>query len=302
MLVFAATIVAGIGCERSAPAGAGVVPPPATPHRIVVLSPALAVTLKDLGLAGEVAGRHAHDMVLDKSVPVCGDQTGIDYEALLGARPTHVLIEWGTRELPRRLGELAREHGWVVRSYGALLTLDQVRASVDDLGREFLAPEKQGAREKLLARLDASWARREELSKAGRVLLLMGTSPVCAALGPGSFHQQVLERIGGVPAIREGSPYMELDAEDVARLAPEGIVLVMPRAVGAAPRTGPLSADDAAARLGALATLKIPAVTNGRVWLIDDPLCLLPGTSLAGFADDLERGLARWSSGEKPGG
>lgn len=282
-----------VGCERAGSPGVkrGAANATVAPHRLVVLSPALAVTLRDLGLAGEAVGRHAYDMVLDPALPVCGDQAGIDYEALIAARPSDVLIEWGSRDLPARLSELAAARGWRVRPYAALLTLEQVRASADELGRAFLAPDRQGERERLLARLDAAWSRRGDFESAGRVLILMSTSPACAALGPGSFHQQILERIGGVPALREGSPYMELDAEDVVRLAPDAIVLVLPRAVGKERAADWMSWERRQEALGALAKTGVPAVRSKRVWVIDDPLALLPGTSLIGVADQMEEGL-----------
>lgn len=279
------------GCDRAAPN------PPAAPAsasaRIVALSPALAVTLRDLGLADRIVGRHAYDMVLAKSVPVCGDQAGIDYEAMLSVHPTHVLIEWGSRPLPERLTELAARHSWQLRTF-TLLTLDQVESGADELGGSLLAPGERTGRDRALSRLRASLAHRNEYARAGRVLMLLSTSPVSGALGPGSFHHQVLERLGGVPALDHGSPYMELDAEDVLRRAPDAIVLIQPRAPDA-PR-GAGDWRDLEKRLGPLARLDFPAVRGRRVVLIDDPLALLPATSLAVFADELSAALQRWSA------
>jgi len=285
------------GCERR---GSGSASNPAagtSKQRIVVLSPALAVTMKDLGLEGMVVGRHAYDLALDPALPVCGDQAGIDYEAMLGAKPTDVVIEWGSRDLPPRLTELARIHSWTLTSFSTLLTLDEIRASAERLGSRFVPPERRADVEALVARMDRAWSKRGDFRGAGRVLIVMGTSPVVAVLGPGSFHQQILERIGGEPAIAEGSPYMELDAEDVLRCEPGMIVLVSPAPAGTARGARPLEAGESASRLGALAALDIPALKEGHLWLIDDPLALLPGSNMAGFADDLERGLRRFSAG-----
>ena len=69
------------GCERQAEQRAPAAidePGSEQPPRIVVLSPALGVMLTDLGLAGHVVGRHGWDTLLDQSLPVCGDQTGLD--------------------------------------------------------------------------------------------------------------------------------------------------------------------------------------------------------------------------------
>ena len=75
-----------------------------------------------------------------------------------------------------------------------------------------------------------------ETTYAGRVLLLWPTNPP-AAVGPGSFHHEVLVRAGGRPAIESGSAYIELDAEGVLALAPDAIMVISPRDVGEAAGT-----------------------------------------------------------------
>ncbi|MCC6428572.1 MAG: ABC transporter substrate-binding protein [Phycisphaerales bacterium] len=305
---------AGAGWNQSAtgaPADQGNAASPrsAEEMRIVVLSPALAITLRDLGLADKIVGRHGYDMVLEKSVPVCGDQSGIDYEALIGVRPTHVILQWGARDLPGRLVELAGQHGWVVVNQ-EMLTLADIRTSAVELDDMLIGPDRQRTEEKppkrvpdaegqasdVIRKMNRAFSRRGTgFSDVGRVLMLVSTSPA-SGIGPGSFHQQVLEVIGGEPAIMEGGPYREMDTEDVIRLAPDAIVLLMPRAAGSADveRTE----ADIEKLLGPLAGKPIPAVVKGRVAVIDDPLCLMPATSLAGFADELAEVLGGWQ-GEK---
>ena len=75
--------------------------------RIVALGPSVGIILQDLGLEELVVGRHGWDLALDPDLPVCGDLNGIDYENLIGVRPTHVLLEWGSQEVPRRLEQEA---------------------------------------------------------------------------------------------------------------------------------------------------------------------------------------------------
>lgn len=277
--------------ESPAPPAAAAADTPAAAPRVAVLSPALAATMQDLGLEALVVGRAGWDLALDPALPVCGDQTGIDYERLLAVRPTHVLLEWGSRPLPPRLGALAADQGWTVRNF-RLLSLGEVAASADALGEMFLPP-RAGA-EPAGDPFRRALARRADFSPAGRVLLLASLAPP-AALGPGSFHHQALESIGGVPAFADGAPYIRLDAEDVLRLAPDAIILVLPRAPGVPAPSEPPTWDDLRARLGAIGTLDIPAVARRRVALIDDPLALLPATTLRRFADALADILARWS-------
>lgn len=282
--------------------------------RIVAMSPAIAVMLRDLGLGERIVGRHGFDAWTDQDVPVCGDQAGVDVEMLLAVAPTHVLFEGDAPAAVVRLGE---KHGWVVRSW-RLLTLDEVRGGLLDLCALFEGEIEAGRCEELVGAFDRAMSARggEEANAEGAegsaesagkdegdsrrgVLLLMGVEPP-TALGPGSFHHQILERLGGGAtgaAIEEGGPYMVLSAEDVLALDPDGIILFQPRAPGAAPASSGLS--DPAAALGALAALDLAAARNGRVAVIDDPLGFVPGTNLIRLADEMAETLLRWEQTAK---
>lgn len=280
-------LVAGVSaCERT-PAGAR--GQSNQNPRIVALSPALAVTLRDLGLGDRIVGRHRFDMVLDDSLPICGDQSGIDYEALLRVNPTHVLIQQA--RVPPRLATLARSNGWDVLNLPTL-SLEDIERATELLWRTF-APPGVGP-PKILLRMRRAWSGRgTDLRSGARVLLLMSVDPP-QALGPGSFHQQILERLGGTPAISAGRPYMRLGAEDVARLAPEAIVLIVPRPVGS-PQPPDPTWEQIRGRLGVLGRLDLPAVRARHVALIDDPLSLTPSTAMIDFADRLAEILSAWA-------
>lgn len=262
--------------------------------RIVALSPAIAVTLRDLGLAHRVVGKHRWDVVLPDDVAVCGDQTGIDYEALLATNPTHVLTQWGTRDLPARLRELVRRYGWIVRDY-RLLTLDDVATTASELAEEFGEWATPGAAlpadpQEVLAICNASWSPREGIAEAGKVLLLASVDPP-AAIGPGSFHHELFVRLGGQPAISSGRPYVPLEVESLLSMDVDAIVLLQPRGRGEPARIGAPMWDEVAKALGPLAYRPIAAVTAKRVVLVDHPLSLLPATSLMQVADELAEGL-----------
>lgn len=296
-----ALVVLSTGCDKPVPP-----PPPAAPAqtkalRIAALSPAIAVILRDLGQGGTIVARHGYDSWSDAALPVAGDQQGFDYETLLRVNPTHVLVQWGGKTLPDRLVSLAAQHRWVVRDL-PLLTLDDVEHAAEtlfDLTGQAGGGSAPAWKESPLAeRLAATWrARTPSPSRIGRVLLLYSASPP-TALGPGSFHHQLLVRLGGAPAITDGSPFMRLDVEDVLRIAPDAIVLVRPEIAtkqqgSASPaRTGSpawrmLRGDDLTGSLGPLAGRAIPAVQYGRVGVLTDPLAAVPGTNLIGLADDL---------------
>lgn len=290
VLLLAPALGAGLWlASRGTPPSAPPLTAPGDGPRIVALSPALAVTLRDLGLAGRIVGRHGFDRSLPREIPVCGDQSGIDYEALIRVQPTHVLVEWGSRPLPARLERLGAERGWTLRAF-ALLTLEDITASVEDLARQFDAPAP-GLRD----RLGEAWAPRPgRLAGAGRVLLLGAVEPP-SVLGPGSFHHQILERLGGTPAVTEGNPFITLDAEDVVRLAPDAIILILPRAPDAPPRPVPPEQAELERLLGRLARLELAAVARGRVALIDDPLAHTPSTAMLTLTEEMSRILEEWA-------
>jgi ABC-type hemin transport system substrate-binding protein len=276
------------GCEQRPQSSAGSGEP-----RIVAMSPAIGIMMKDLGLEGRIVGRHAWDMVLDPALPVCGDQAGLDYEALIATNPTHVVLEWGQRPLPDRLSRLAERHGWRVESY-ELLTLGDIVDTTRALEALF------EVKEPISGRIAEGFAQRppERFAGAGRILLMMSLDPP-TVMGPGSAHHQLLERLGGRPAITEGRPHMYLDAETTANLSPDGVLLFMPRRRDAPPRE-PLTEQQIRQMLGRIAMLHIPAVERGRVVIIDHPLAMIPSTSLAEVGAEVERVLAVWSEGSHP--
>ncbi len=242
--------------------------------RIVSLSPAASIMLRDAGLEGFVVGRHGWDAVLDQSLPVAGDQTGLDYERLIGLDPTHVVIEWGSRELPERLVLLAESRGFELVSIDTL-TLADIAASYAEICVTF-HEHADGIADTGL--FDPTEAAREGW---GSVLLVVATSPSVDCLGPGSAHHELLVAGGFTPALDEGAPWMTLSLEDVIRLDPACIVLVQP---GGSPDAGAGTLDE---RLGPLARTDITAVRRGRVVLIDDPTALIPSTNLVGVAETM---------------
>lgn len=295
-----------MGCREQAPqpgrsgtGGPGGQPSPTA--RIAALSPAVAEILRDLGGSGAIVARHAYDRWSDPSLPACGEQGRIDYELLLSVRPTHVIVQ--DVSVPARLGSLASEQRWEVKNL-SILSLDDIRAALRFLAGLFPGDRAVADRQREIeAEMDRAWRPRQgfDAASVGRVLLLAGVDPP-SALGPGSFHAQILERLGGRSATPTGSPYIVMDAEEVLKLAPEAIVLILPRTFdragdGRAPARP--SVEAVKAMLGTIGTMDLPAVRNGRVALIDDPAAHLPGTSMIGLADELAEILERWANGEE---
>ncbi len=260
--------------------------------RLVVLSPALAVILRDVGAENLMVGRHDFDQVFT-DLPACGHQGGIDYERLLTLGPTHVLIEWGSRDLPPRLVSLAEANGWTIERF-EIRTLDDILTAAEALEAEF---GRKPIAEPIRVSLEKAWARSDvPLGRVGRVLLLAATGPP-GALGPGSFHYEILERLGATPAMTKGGPWVELDAEDIIALSPDAIVLVVPRPNG--PGVGAVGAD-AVAELGGIGSLDIPAVRSEQVAVLDGVSYLTPSTAMGDFARDLRSVLEGWAEEDGP--
>lgn len=255
--------------------------------RVVVLSPALGASIRDLGHAQLVVGRHQWDRSLPQTIPVCGDQAAIDYEALASVSPTIVLTQWGARELPGAFRELVNKRGWEHHDLNPL-TLDEVAGSIgrlDTLLRAHSAPEttrimgddaERWFREAVSRRVDA---------RTGPVLMLGATDPFFA-FGPGSFHHEILLSIGGVGAVSSGPAWVGLGHEDILDMDPWGIVLVIP---------GADEGSDPAALLGRLSSSTLSAVASRRVALIGDSEAHLPGTPMARFAGRLREILSEWT-------
>ena len=307
-----------IGCERRADgphgsrASAPARPAPDAAARIVALSPAVGVTLIDLGLERLVVGRHAWDVALDPSLPACGDVTGMDAETLLSVRPTHLIMEWGQRPLTEPVAGFARRGGWTVVDVSPLLTLAHVEgmtqtvASVvataieenDPAGGEALRDRARVMGESMRAAWGDASARNDRLGRAGRVLLLGSTEPP-GVLGPGSFHHQLLVSMGGTPALTEGKPWTEADPEDVLALAPDAILILAPRGFDRAhPQAGSSPQPDwdtLRATLGVLGRLRIPAIEHRRVALLDHPLAHTPCARLVEIAREMRGAIGGWS-------
>lgn len=294
------------GCDPGANADAPRATDEAGPARIVALAPALGVILRDIGLEDAVVGKHAWDTALGRSIPPVGTHDDPDLEAILRLDPTHIVVQDMETRVPDSLRLMAEREGWTLWGF-PLLTLDDIATTTDELHLRLVGepprdpraidPTERLARERPSARLADAWSDRGPPARAaGRVLLLANVDPA-GAMGPGSFHHQLIERLGARPAIADGGPWQELDHEDILRLAPDAILLFRPapedhRAVGERPR--PTTAE-AMGALGGIGSLDIPAVRDGRVAVIDHPLGLLPASSLAEVADEIAEAFEDWA-------
>jgi len=306
-----------IGCSKSSPTpkpGDAIEQTSETiESRFVVLSPAIAVMLRDLGFEDSIVAKHSYDSVLSDSIPAAGSHLDIDYELLIELEPTDVFFEKLATDLPERFRTLADEHDWRIWTY-ELKTLDDIATTIDDLYLKLVGfPDPVKTDDNLLnfeidptarfnielpsARLARSWSPMGKVAtNAGRILILAGVDPP-GAMGPGSFHAQLIERLGITPAIEEGGMWQELDFEDIIELAPDSILIFTPKQPDANDLVGEpeiMNWDEIVTKVGKLATLPIPAAASHRIAIIEHPLGLLPSSSLGQVADEIAAAVRRW--------
>ncbi len=300
-----------VACDKAAPRPA----PPGV--RVVALSPAIAIILTDLGHGNQIVGRHGFDSFVPVEVPICGDQSGIAYERLVQVNPTVVCTQWGSRELPERLVQLAQSKGWLLHDEkllsladirAATIALDRIMRGAPVRGRDIKAPtdsnisylnvsnssgvtleaSDSGTLRGVLTSMDGAWAAMppHQLPK-GTVVLIGSLSPL-AVLGPGSCHYEILSLLGAAsPAWLTGkAAYVNITGEDLSAMNAEYYIIFDPLPPASTPR----SYQPVIPPRRTLAPGITLSSTNSR--LLTDPGCLTPSTSMIRVGDHLRRALS----------
>lgn len=250
--------------------------------RVVVLSPGLAATIREIGRGDRIVGRHRFDLG-DTSVPAVGDNLAIETELLLSLRPTVVVIEGGASAPPPGLTDTCDRLGAeLVRV--PVLSLGDLVASVEVIDRLTSAvgddiPSDAAVR--LIERYERAFAPDEAITALGRTLVIAASAPI-GVTGPGSFHHDLFVSIGGDPVPHIGGAWLNLSAEDAAALRPDTVVLL----------TASASRVDPSARLPALASLLPEVFASGRVITIAADDVLLPGPGLIGISEQVKAAAA----------
>ena len=282
------------GCDnQSSPAS----PPPdanaaqTDGPRLVTLAPALSQMLVDLGLSDAIVGVSEHDAAAPPGLPIVGNYTAVDTEALLAVKPTHVLMMAGPAGAPPRLRELAEQGLFKLSVFPFPLSVPDIeRVLVDDtqndqpdLGSSLgVTQQAMALKLKLLKQLAAIQSATADQPKPN-VLLVLGTQPTVLASGPGTVHNELLDFAGGLNAAADATVTApEYDRESLIALHPDVILLLMPNAP---------ALKDNDPRLAVFEGLPIPAVEHKRIYLLNDPLVLLPSTSVAGVCAEMAKAI-----------
>ena len=275
--------------------------------RIAALSPGIAAMIQELGYEDLIVAKHDYDLALSDQVPPAGSELGFDLEVLIAAQPTHVYFQKTAAERSARFDEVAQEQNWIIIDR-PLNTLDDIATTMDDLYYLFHGPPQRETGEYDLeevlthtqpsAALAQSWDDAGPIADAaGRVLVLGSVDPI-GAMGPGSYHAQIVQRLGAQLAIDEGSMWVEMDYEDLINLNPDSIILIAPKQPSEDDLFGEPTRptlEDSRAMLGPIASLPICANEHDRIAIIDHPLGLLPSGALSEVASEIRWYFEQWA-------
>lgn len=263
--------------------------PAAVIPKIVTFAPALTQMLRDLKMDDQIVGVGENDDAAPKGLPVVGNFLSPDAEKLVKIKPTHVLMMVGLEGPPARIVELSKSLGFELITYrypasfwevGDILAESQTPATEPavvvlppSLGKVFKREtQARVLRHSMLERLTRI-ANAVKSDQEPSVLVVIGTGPLMAS-GPKTVFDDVLPFAGGRNAAWDSRvPAPTYDREKLLTVKPDVILLVQPNGA-------PLKSVDEDSRLAELRGLDIPAVKNNRVHLINDPLAMLPSSSL----------------------
>ena len=258
--------------------GATATPPsPPQPRRIVSLSPALTEILFALDLGERVAGVTSFcDWPPEaREKPKVGGYADPSVETILGIRPDLVVVSPGPGN---RDAALALERAGIRVEVVPAETLAETLAAFELVARATGVPERGAAlAAKVRAQLDGVASRASGQPRV-RSLFCVQTEPVIVA-GAGTLPSELLEIAGGENVVSLPR-YPTLGVETILELAPS--VILQSRMD--APPAGSEGSEAAFWRRWS----SIPAVREGRVHVLENPLALRPGPRVGEAAEQLE--------------
>jgi iron complex transport system substrate-binding protein len=271
-LAVALTLAWVAGCAASAPDR----PAAAESRRIVSLSPALTEILFALDLGDRVAAVTSFcDWPPEaREKPKVGGYADPSVETIVGIRPDLVVVSPGPGN---RDAALALERSGIRVEVVPAETLAETLAAFERVAAAAGVPRRgEALAAKVRADLDRVAAAVAGRPKV-RALFSVQTDPVIVA-GAGTLPSELLEIAGGTNVV--GLPrYPRLGMETVLELAPEAIL----QSRMDAPEPGAEGSEAAFWRRWP----SIPAVRDGRVFVLENPLALRPGPRVGEAAAQL---------------
>lgn len=244
--------------------------------------------LVDLGAARFIVGRTRYCESVDPDIPVIGDLNQIYLETLVRIEPTHLVLQSPATGTDPALRRIAAEHGWILYEKGGLNSINDVAQVVTELGQLFKDVEIRANAESLSAQLrEIDVQARSNESASGARVLVVTVDPGILAFGRDTYLDVMLRAHGLRNAVAEEG-WITLTLEDVARLEPDGLLIVKPRAA---------EERDGLHLAGSIAELEIPAMTEHRIGVIRHPDALLPSTSLLEVYQEMADQVDSWGGG-----
>jgi iron complex transport system substrate-binding protein len=232
------------------------------PHGIVSLSPAATDLVMQLGLADRIVGVSAYeaDAELKSRLPVVGDYERIDWERVAQLKPRYLIVQGQPDRLPAGLTERCAAMGIKLVNI-QIDRLDDISLALVRLAGE-LGDEQAGldAARRLQIALDAI-----STPNPTPALILLNENGKFVA-GRDTFLDDLLTRAGGTNVI-QSSGYPTIDQELLLTLKPETIFVLL---------AGSSDATVAEARMSVERAAVLPAVKNGRVFVVTRSDVLLP--------------------------
>jgi iron complex transport system substrate-binding protein len=245
---------------------------PARP-RIVSFSPALTRMLFDLGLGAQVVGVTSQDSLPPgQACPVVGDAFSVNTEAVLAVKPDIIL----TQVDPSAFEAVARIDPHVRIEPVRIETLDDLGAAMRRVGElAGNASTGEAAAVEFQHRLDQV---RQSVAGLERPNVAFITDfDLLGSAGAGTFIDQLIDVAGGLNVAAKYSGWVTLTLEALVAAGPQ--VVICQASPAQAQRVREFWARQT----------EIPAVRQGRVFVVTDRQWTIPTARLADFAAQMAR-------------
>jgi iron complex transport system substrate-binding protein len=282
-----ALLIGVLGCDqhtasKPTPATTQAASRPVHPT-VASLVPAATDLILGMGAGDQLVAISNYDEPREatRDLPRVGDYQTSDWEKLDQIRPDIMIIYYSPDRMPAGF----REHAQALKA--DLFNIKTERLSdifdaIDLLGQKLKQPEKAArAKQQLQAKLDAVKQRVAEKAKVPTLVVTSDEGTL--ACGPDTFLNDLLEIAGGTNVIKNATPrYSQLDREQIAALAPQAVIQLMPKA------SQPVI-DQAMRFWKSLPDL--PAVKNHRVCVVTEWYAVQPGYNVGELAEKFEQCL-----------
>lgn len=252
---------------------------PTVPDAIVSLSPAATSLIVAIGGRDRLVGVSTYESdPRVAALPRVGDYENVDWERIRSLAPRHLITQVAPDRLPTGFVEQARKIDCAVRPIH-IDRLEDIRVAIEQIGEELsLVSAARETWSTIRSDLDA--VRAAHAGERPVRTLIVTSDDGLGVAGVDNFLDDLLQVAGGTNAVGAGRPgYFKLDREQLLKLDPEAIVLLLPDA----------NADSASrARQTFEAMSDLAAVKSNRLRVVTRGDSLMPNANVAQTARDFD--------------